>query len=173
MDKDECVGCIVCKLEPHKEMYRGYIAMLAVKKEYRGRRLGAFGGRIVAAFFLEKSNHKLWNAADDASMVFIGYAPGVCPATVTAGAVVTITSFSRDGIGGCGDTSDATGLLRRGMWRGLFTTHWIALFMRRTDNALSFSREASVAGKRKLQLICPRIDRSEWPAGGARGGGDQ
>jgi ribosomal protein S18 acetylase RimI-like enzyme len=50
MDKDECVGCIVCKLEPHKEMYRGYIAMLAVKKEYRGRRLGAFGGRIVAAY---------------------------------------------------------------------------------------------------------------------------
>lgn len=40
LDKDECVGCVVCKLETHRDMYRGYIAMLAVKKEYRGRRLG-------------------------------------------------------------------------------------------------------------------------------------
>ena len=41
MDGDKCIGCIVCKLEYHKSSYRGYIAMLAVKKEYRGRNLGS------------------------------------------------------------------------------------------------------------------------------------
>ncbi|KAG4304580.1 hypothetical protein PORY_001973 [Pneumocystis oryctolagi] len=31
------VGTIICKLENHKKRLRGYIAMLAVKKEYRGK----------------------------------------------------------------------------------------------------------------------------------------
>jgi peptide alpha-N-acetyltransferase len=33
------VGTIVCKLEDHRGLMRGYIAMLAVKKEYRGRKI--------------------------------------------------------------------------------------------------------------------------------------
>ncbi|KAI4738910.1 hypothetical protein E4T50_10614 [Aureobasidium sp. EXF-12298] len=34
----ELIGVVVCKLEPHRDgPMRGYIAMLAVKKEHRGR----------------------------------------------------------------------------------------------------------------------------------------
>lgn len=40
MDKDTCVGVIICKLDPHKDRMRGYIAMLAVAKEYRNRSIG-------------------------------------------------------------------------------------------------------------------------------------
>jgi len=37
-----CVGTIVCKLSPDKrKRKRGYIAMLAVKKEYRGKQIGS------------------------------------------------------------------------------------------------------------------------------------
>jgi len=39
--ENECVGAIVCKLEPHKNStYRGYIAMLAVNSQYRHRKIG-------------------------------------------------------------------------------------------------------------------------------------
>ena len=35
------IGVIICKLETHRSgTYRGYIAMLAIEKEYRGRGLG-------------------------------------------------------------------------------------------------------------------------------------
>ena len=41
MDGDNCVGAIVCKLDMHKNMVRrGYIAMLAVEKEYRRQKIG-------------------------------------------------------------------------------------------------------------------------------------
>ena len=41
MDSDNCVGAIVCKLDMHKNMVRrGYIAMLAVEKEYRRQKIG-------------------------------------------------------------------------------------------------------------------------------------
>ncbi|KAF9207431.1 N-alpha-acetyltransferase 30A [Haplosporangium sp. Z 27] len=42
-DKDKCIGVIVCRLEPHghANVNRGYIAMLAVSKEYRKRRIGS------------------------------------------------------------------------------------------------------------------------------------
>ena len=37
-DKDEMVGVVVSKLEPYRDgPLRGYIAMLAVREEYRGR----------------------------------------------------------------------------------------------------------------------------------------
>ncbi|CAI7648849.1 unnamed protein product [Penicillium bialowiezense] len=37
-EKDEMVGVVVSKLEPHRDgPLRGYIAMLAVREEYRGR----------------------------------------------------------------------------------------------------------------------------------------
>jgi peptide alpha-N-acetyltransferase len=41
MYKGQCVGAIVCKLDVHKNMvHRGYIAMLAVEKEYRRHKIG-------------------------------------------------------------------------------------------------------------------------------------
>ncbi|KAI7847946.1 putative acyltransfersase [Circinella umbellata] len=40
MDGDTCVGVIICKLDLHKQSNRGYIAMLAVAKEYRKRAIG-------------------------------------------------------------------------------------------------------------------------------------
>ncbi|GBG64891.1 hypothetical protein CBR_g48357 [Chara braunii] len=33
----QCIGTVVCKLDQHREMYRGYIAMLVVIKPFRGR----------------------------------------------------------------------------------------------------------------------------------------
>ncbi|CAO3606827.1 unnamed protein product [Cunninghamella blakesleeana] len=41
MDDNKCVGVIICKLNPHKDRLRGYIAMLAVDKEYRQRAIGS------------------------------------------------------------------------------------------------------------------------------------
>lgn len=38
--KNEYVGAIVCKLDMHLNSKRGYIAMLAVKKEYRKLKIG-------------------------------------------------------------------------------------------------------------------------------------
>jgi hypothetical protein len=39
----ECVGAIVCKLEPHHfNIRRGYIAMLAVAKDFRRKKIGQF-----------------------------------------------------------------------------------------------------------------------------------
>eukprot|EP00276_Gloeochaete_wittrockiana_P009045 CAMPEP_0184667154 /NCGR_PEP_ID=MMETSP0308-20130426/65750_1 /TAXON_ID=38269 /ORGANISM="Gloeochaete witrockiana, Strain SAG 46.84" /LENGTH=155 /DNA_ID=CAMNT_0027112189 /DNA_START=36 /DNA_END=504 /DNA_ORIENTATION=- len=36
----ECIGAIVCKLDHHLESYRGYIAMLAVRRDFRKRGIG-------------------------------------------------------------------------------------------------------------------------------------
>jgi ribosomal protein S18 acetylase RimI-like enzyme len=42
MDGDKCVGAVVCKLDMHKRrLYRGYIAMLAVDSDYRGKGIGS------------------------------------------------------------------------------------------------------------------------------------
>ena len=39
--EDEIVGAIVCKLDEHKKgSYRGYIAMLAVDKNHRRKKIG-------------------------------------------------------------------------------------------------------------------------------------
>lgn len=41
MHEEKCVGAIVCKLDVHKNMvHRGYIAMLAVEKEFRRHKIG-------------------------------------------------------------------------------------------------------------------------------------
>nr|CAG8436337.1 6991_t:CDS:2 [Entrophospora candida] len=40
-EKDQCIGVIICKLDRHKNnALRGYIAMLAVSREYRKRKIG-------------------------------------------------------------------------------------------------------------------------------------
>jgi len=43
MKENRCVGAIVCKLDMHmcRNTNRGYIAMLAVEKELRGRKIGS------------------------------------------------------------------------------------------------------------------------------------
>lgn len=47
MEGSSCVGAVVCKLEPDKrDIYRGYIAMLAVRED---RRKMGLGSRLVAA----------------------------------------------------------------------------------------------------------------------------
>lgn len=38
--QDHCFGTVVCKMEPHKELMRGYIAMLVVEKAFRGLGIG-------------------------------------------------------------------------------------------------------------------------------------
>jgi ribosomal protein S18 acetylase RimI-like enzyme len=40
MDNDVCVGTIVCKLDRYRDAMRGYIAMLAVDSNYRGKQIG-------------------------------------------------------------------------------------------------------------------------------------
>jgi hypothetical protein len=41
MHENKCIGCIVCKLDLHRQMIkRGYIAMLAVDKNYRKLKIG-------------------------------------------------------------------------------------------------------------------------------------
>lgn len=40
MHDSKCVGAIVCKLDMHKMVRRGYIAMLAVDKDYRKMKIG-------------------------------------------------------------------------------------------------------------------------------------
>lgn len=40
MHETKCVGAIVCKLDVHKMVRRGYIAMLAVDKDYRKLKIG-------------------------------------------------------------------------------------------------------------------------------------
>ena len=47
MDKEECVGAIVCKLDRHKDANRGYIAMLDVDDKYRRRQIGNLLKKIV------------------------------------------------------------------------------------------------------------------------------
>lgn len=42
-EKNVCIGVIVCRLDfhGHSKSKRGYIAMLAVSKEYRKRKIGS------------------------------------------------------------------------------------------------------------------------------------
>jgi N-alpha-acetyltransferase 30 len=37
------VGVVIAKCEKHKSAFRGYIAMLAVKGEFRGQKIGSMG----------------------------------------------------------------------------------------------------------------------------------
>lgn len=40
VDADKSVGAIVCKLDTHRKVRRGYIAMLAVDENYRKQHIG-------------------------------------------------------------------------------------------------------------------------------------
>ncbi|ORX46821.1 putative acyltransfersase [Hesseltinella vesiculosa] len=41
MDGNKIVGVIICKLDQHKDRLRGYIAMLAVARDYRKKAIGS------------------------------------------------------------------------------------------------------------------------------------
>ncbi|XP_050423129.1 N-alpha-acetyltransferase 30-like [Adelges cooleyi] len=41
IETDKCVGAIVCKLDVHRKVKRGYIAMLAVDENYRKKHIGS------------------------------------------------------------------------------------------------------------------------------------
>ncbi|KXS13887.1 putative acyltransfersase [Gonapodya prolifera JEL478] len=41
LDGDTIVGCVINRIEPHRGMMRGYIAMLVVSEKYRGRKIGS------------------------------------------------------------------------------------------------------------------------------------
>ncbi|RIA87761.1 acyl-CoA N-acyltransferase [Glomus cerebriforme] len=47
MNQETCIGVIICKLDRHREALRGYIAMLAVKKEFRKKKIGTTLVKIV------------------------------------------------------------------------------------------------------------------------------
>mmetsp|Transcript_8945 Transcript_8945/g.22984 ORF Transcript_8945/g.22984 Transcript_8945/m.22984 type:complete len:108 (+) Transcript_8945:474-797(+) len=38
--KEHCVGALVCKMDLHKDMMRGYVAMLVVERRLRKRGIG-------------------------------------------------------------------------------------------------------------------------------------
>jgi N-alpha-acetyltransferase 30 len=52
MSQDKCIGVIICKLDRHRDALRGYIAMLAVKKEYRKRKIGLYFNQLNYLFLL-------------------------------------------------------------------------------------------------------------------------
>lgn len=57
MSEGECVGTIVCKLDMHKSsQYRGYIAMLAVRKDFRKRGIGELGPACYALVYASPVN---------------------------------------------------------------------------------------------------------------------
>lgn len=54
-DSDRLIGVVVSKLEPHRGgPLRGYIAMLAVKKEHRGKGIATKLVRMAIDLMIEK-----------------------------------------------------------------------------------------------------------------------
>ena len=96
MDGDKCVGAIVCKLDLHKKMVRrGYIAMLAVDKDYRRRKIGLYN---ITPILLVGSI-KYWITV------------------VHVGLVISNTKYCISDMYPC-DFSEATLMRRRPLWRG-------------------------------------------------------
>ncbi|KTW27659.1 hypothetical protein T552_02100 [Pneumocystis carinii B80] len=57
--KDIIVGTIICKLENHKKCLRGYIAMIAVKKEYRRKGIASKMVEKVLSIMKEKNTDEV------------------------------------------------------------------------------------------------------------------
>ncbi|KTW31052.1 peptide alpha-N-acetyltransferase MAK3 [Pneumocystis jirovecii RU7] len=58
-ENDIIVGTIICKLENHKKYLRGYIAMLAVKKEYRKRGIASKMVEKILSIMKEKNTDEV------------------------------------------------------------------------------------------------------------------
>ena len=62
-DKDEMIGVVVSKLEPHRSgPLRGYIAMLAVREEYRGRGIATKLVRMAIDAMIERDADEVCSA---------------------------------------------------------------------------------------------------------------
>ncbi|CAG8032901.1 unnamed protein product [Penicillium olsonii] len=60
-DKDEMIGVVVSKLEPHRDgPLRGYIAMLAVREEYRGQGIATKLVRMAIDAMIERDADEVW-----------------------------------------------------------------------------------------------------------------
>lgn len=53
--EDNLLGVVISKLEPHRGLLRGYIAMLAVKEEHRGRGIGTRLVRMAIDHMIERN----------------------------------------------------------------------------------------------------------------------
>lgn len=74
-EKDEMVGVVVSKLEPHRDgPLRGYIAMLAVREEYRGRGIATKLVRMAIDAMIERDADEVWirTTTADRSMSRLG-----------------------------------------------------------------------------------------------------
>ncbi|EMR08451.1 hypothetical protein PNEG_03281 [Pneumocystis murina B123] len=58
-EEDIIVGAIICKLENHKKCLRGYIAMIAVKKEYRRKGIASKMVEKVLSIMKEKNTDEV------------------------------------------------------------------------------------------------------------------
>uniref|UniRef100_A0A0V0JAR4 N-alpha-acetyltransferase 30 n=1 Tax=Schistocephalus solidus TaxID=70667 RepID=A0A0V0JAR4_SCHSO len=54
-----CVGAIVCKLDYHEQVKRGYIAMLAVEKEYRKKGIGSTLVQLAINLMIEEGGQEV------------------------------------------------------------------------------------------------------------------
>lgn len=63
-EKDEMVGVVVSKLEPHLGgPLRGYIAMLAVREEYRGQGIATKLVRMAIDAMIERDADEVWTVS--------------------------------------------------------------------------------------------------------------
>lgn len=61
--EDTVVGVVVSKLEPHRGgPLRGYIAMLAVREEYRGRGIATKLVRMAIDAMIERDADEVWSS---------------------------------------------------------------------------------------------------------------
>ncbi|KAJ3301974.1 hypothetical protein HDU93_006772, partial [Gonapodya sp. JEL0774] len=51
LDGEAIIGCVINRLEPHRGVMRGYIAMLVVSDKYRGRKIGAVAFTVMQVNF--------------------------------------------------------------------------------------------------------------------------
>uniref|UniRef100_A0A0X3PEX6 N-alpha-acetyltransferase 30 n=1 Tax=Schistocephalus solidus TaxID=70667 RepID=A0A0X3PEX6_SCHSO len=65
-----CVGAIVCKLDYHEQVKRGYIAMLAVEKEYRKKGIGSTLVQLAINLMIEEGGQEVCHLHDFLTAVF-------------------------------------------------------------------------------------------------------
>lgn len=77
-EKDEMVGVVVSKLEPHRDgPLRGYIAMLAVREEYRGRGIATKLVRMAIDAMIERDADEVWTRTTTAVTVTVDVEAGI------------------------------------------------------------------------------------------------
>lgn len=78
-EKDEMVGVVVSKLEPHRDgPLRGYIAMLAVREEYRGRGIATKLVRMAIDAMIERDAYEVREDLNESSIGYGFMCPRYC-----------------------------------------------------------------------------------------------